>query len=375
MVATALSLGGCGRFSVSESALSDRECMARVMYFESNRSSEDGMLAVGTVVMNRVQDHRYPKTICGVIGQRSQFAEGALTKPVSGAAWTRALRVADAVGAGQRHDTVGSSRFFHTAGMTFPYRNMAYVVIAGGNAFYDKKPAGTFERLIPTATTLVAENEVRSRAERMRLAAAGQEALRREGKLVRVASTSEDDGDAPRARAARAEPSRSREAAAFQRRPTPPATLASATEDEEPPRARTPRAERPRFAEADEDDTPRRRAPVRLASTVDTEDLDLPSTRARTRPPEQARSSAAYDDEPAPPSRASRATATPPRPERALPTAPSRSTAEPPPPRREARPAQRMEEPLVLASAARRDRGPPTIGELIELDLERPRKR
>ncbi len=33
---------------------SAQECMERAMYFESNRSSRDGLIAVGSVVMNRV---------------------------------------------------------------------------------------------------------------------------------------------------------------------------------------------------------------------------------------------------------------------------------------------------------------------------------
>ncbi|RYE38242.1 MAG: cell wall hydrolase, partial [Hyphomicrobiales bacterium] len=61
--------------------MSDKECMMRAMYFESNRSSPDGMLAVGTVVMNRLYDGRYPKSVCGVVGQKNQFAQGVLTKP------------------------------------------------------------------------------------------------------------------------------------------------------------------------------------------------------------------------------------------------------------------------------------------------------
>jgi spore germination cell wall hydrolase CwlJ-like protein len=36
------------------------------MYFESNRSSRDGLMAVGTVVMNRVASPLCPNTICGV---------------------------------------------------------------------------------------------------------------------------------------------------------------------------------------------------------------------------------------------------------------------------------------------------------------------
>ena len=46
-------LGACASRAPMMSA---HECMARVMYFESNRTSEEGMVAVGTVGMNRVAD-------------------------------------------------------------------------------------------------------------------------------------------------------------------------------------------------------------------------------------------------------------------------------------------------------------------------------
>jgi spore germination cell wall hydrolase CwlJ-like protein len=114
--------------------------MTRVMYFESNRSSAEGMLAVGTVVMNRVESGKYPKTVCGVVGQKNQFAKGVLTKPMKeGKPKALAERVAWDVLRGKRHRGVGDAMFFHTAGYSFPYRNMHYKVVAGGNAFYEKR--------------------------------------------------------------------------------------------------------------------------------------------------------------------------------------------------------------------------------------------
>ena len=113
--------------------------MARAMYFESNRSSDEGMLAVGTVVMNRLHSGQYPKSICGVVGQKNQFAPGVLSKPMGDSGRERAYRMADAVMRGKRHPKVGKAMFFHTAGHRFPYRNMHYVHVAGGNAFYDKR--------------------------------------------------------------------------------------------------------------------------------------------------------------------------------------------------------------------------------------------
>src|SRR5215831_15830353 len=46
--------GGQGGIAQTAAASDERTCLIRAMYFESNRSSRDGLMAVGTVVMNRV---------------------------------------------------------------------------------------------------------------------------------------------------------------------------------------------------------------------------------------------------------------------------------------------------------------------------------
>jgi spore germination cell wall hydrolase CwlJ-like protein len=152
----ATTLSGC--FSLfGWGQMSDRECLTRAMYFESNRSSAEGMLAVGTVVMNRVADKRYPKTVCGVVGQPRQFADGVLSKPMKEG---RSLALADSVAArvlsGARHSGVGRAQFFHTVGYSFPYDNMYYVVQAGGNIFYEKRPGGKY---LPPPPTLIASQQ------------------------------------------------------------------------------------------------------------------------------------------------------------------------------------------------------------------------
>ena len=132
-------LAGCAVFSPF-GMLSPTECMARAMYFESNRSSSEGMLAVGTVVMNRVNDHKFPNSVCGVVGQRNQFAPGVLWKKMSeGRSQALARQMAEKVLRGYRHPGVQNAKFFHTAGYSFPYNNMHYVLVAGGNAFYEKR--------------------------------------------------------------------------------------------------------------------------------------------------------------------------------------------------------------------------------------------
>lgn len=45
------------------------ECLAKNMYFEVRNQGTAGMLAVSSVVINRVNDDRFPNTICKVVNQ------------------------------------------------------------------------------------------------------------------------------------------------------------------------------------------------------------------------------------------------------------------------------------------------------------------
>lgn len=121
----------------------ERDCLGRAMYFESNRSDSDGLVAVGTVVMNRLENAIFPGGICAVVGQPGQFAPGVLTKPMQEKDLQKVADAADAVLAGERHPKVGKAMFFHTAGHRLPYTNMHYVAVAGGNAFYEKRDRRT----------------------------------------------------------------------------------------------------------------------------------------------------------------------------------------------------------------------------------------
>ena len=116
----------------------EKECLVRAMYFESNRSSDSGLLGVGTVVMNRVGSPRYPETICGVVGAPRQFAPGVLTRQMVARDLPKAEAAAEAILAGKRNEAVGNAKHFHMAGLRFSDANMHYVTGAGGNAFYVK---------------------------------------------------------------------------------------------------------------------------------------------------------------------------------------------------------------------------------------------
>jgi spore germination cell wall hydrolase CwlJ-like protein len=117
----------------------DKECLMRAMFFESNRSSRDGLIAVGTVVMNRLRSGKHGDTICAVVGEKGQFAPGVMTRPMNSKALADVEAAAEAVLKGERHAKVGNSMYFHTAGLKFKYRNMHYTLVAGGNAFYERR--------------------------------------------------------------------------------------------------------------------------------------------------------------------------------------------------------------------------------------------
>lgn len=162
-------IGGFGKTEAAadpvatELAAKERECLVRAMYFESNRTSEDGLMAVGTVVMNRVESTHYPNTVCEVVGQKRQFASGVLTRKMDDKQRVLADRMADRIAAGKRYEPIGKAMYFHAASIRIPYKNTDYLTVAGGNAFYRKVDGGgrQLPPLAPKVQTAAAEPEAK----------------------------------------------------------------------------------------------------------------------------------------------------------------------------------------------------------------------
>ncbi|WP_420793455.1 cell wall hydrolase [Roseinatronobacter alkalisoli] len=146
-------LAGCGTSSPRSPSATELDCMARAMYFESNRSSRDGMIAVGSVVMNRVQSDAFPDTICGVVGQKNQFAPGVMTKDMVSRAAPVVMAAAQSVYQGERHPDIADAKFFHAAWYQTSYNNMHYVVTTGGNAFYERRRPENVTAPVPLPPT------------------------------------------------------------------------------------------------------------------------------------------------------------------------------------------------------------------------------
>lgn len=92
-------------------------CLAVAIYFEARGETYDGRLAVANVILNRVDDSRYPDTICEVVFESRQFSfthDGKPDRlpPVPTRGSRRAMQTAKAVLAG---DTLGiTSTHYHT---------------------------------------------------------------------------------------------------------------------------------------------------------------------------------------------------------------------------------------------------------------------
>lgn len=141
-----MTLTACGGFYHTE-----QDCMERAMYFESNRSSRDGMIAVGSVVMNRVQSREYPNSVCGVVSQKNQFAPGVMSRKMNDRSLPLVRHAATSVLRGERHPLIQNAQFFHTAGYRANYNNMHYVLVTGGNAFYERRKPALVTQPVPPA--------------------------------------------------------------------------------------------------------------------------------------------------------------------------------------------------------------------------------
>ena len=49
-------------------------CLATAIYFEARGENHMGQMAVAQVVVNRMEDPRYPDTVCGVVWEPSAFS-------------------------------------------------------------------------------------------------------------------------------------------------------------------------------------------------------------------------------------------------------------------------------------------------------------
>ncbi|CAN7147589.1 cell wall hydrolase [Phenylobacterium sp. LjRoot219] len=122
------------------------DCMTAAIYYEAAYESADGQRAVAQVVLNRLRNPLFPKTVCGVVFQGSERAtgcqftftcDGALARKPTEEGWARARKVAAAALNGQVMKQVGNATHYHAAYVA-PYWSPSLVKVAviGQHIFY-----------------------------------------------------------------------------------------------------------------------------------------------------------------------------------------------------------------------------------------------
>jgi hypothetical protein len=132
----------------------DLHCMATAIYFEARGETELGQRAVAQVILNRVNDHRYPDSVCDVIYQnrhwrnRCQFSFACDGKPErirDQRSWALAMTVAeDAIVNDHYVDVVGGSTHYHATYVNPRWsRALRRIQRIGTHVFYKLRPGQT----------------------------------------------------------------------------------------------------------------------------------------------------------------------------------------------------------------------------------------
>ncbi len=151
------------------------KCLALTIYFESRGEPDAGKIAVGHVVMNRVNNPRFPSQVCKVVRQggewrryRCQFSwwcDGRSDKPKDHRAWGLSKELANAIYAGMSEDPTEGALWYH-ADYVKPYWKNVFArgPKIGRHIFYrqtDKQARSSYRLAAKRKPTQVASNDDR----------------------------------------------------------------------------------------------------------------------------------------------------------------------------------------------------------------------
>ena len=117
------------------------KCMAENIYFEGRAEPMVGKIAIGHVVMNRIEDKRFPDTVCGVVKQTkfypsgridlhscqfSWYCDGKSDKPRDKKCWDDALLIAEVMITYSAIDVTDGALWYHSRKVQ-PEWSMVYV--------------------------------------------------------------------------------------------------------------------------------------------------------------------------------------------------------------------------------------------------------
>jgi spore germination cell wall hydrolase CwlJ-like protein len=128
------------------------ECLARNIYWESANQPFEGKVAVAQVTMNRVEDGRFGKDVCGVVYAKNVVYDKVVCqfswycepthkiRPVHPAMWEESMEVAKKVLLeGFRLPSLKEALYFHADYVNPRWPNMIKLNQIGNHIFYKKK--------------------------------------------------------------------------------------------------------------------------------------------------------------------------------------------------------------------------------------------
>jgi len=130
----------------AEQRLRATRCLADAIYYEAALEPVEGQRAVAQVVLNRVRDPNFPKSICAVVyegwkapaGCQFSFAcDGSLARPPERALYRNALDIAGQALAGHVEPEAGLATHYHATSVDPPWRvQMVRIAQIGSQIFY-----------------------------------------------------------------------------------------------------------------------------------------------------------------------------------------------------------------------------------------------
>jgi hypothetical protein len=134
----------------------DIDCLTAAVYYEARGEPREGQAAVAQVVLNRLRDAHFPKTVCGVVYQglashACQFTfacDGSTAARREPGAWERAKAVATRAMDGYVTPAVGGATHYHVASLGEIWGGqLVRVAQIGQHVFYRRsRGAGGSER-------------------------------------------------------------------------------------------------------------------------------------------------------------------------------------------------------------------------------------
>lgn len=107
-------------YEKKQKVMREVECLAKNIYFEAGGEPRSGKIAVAEVTMNRVKSKQFPRTVCGVVYQKTrgtcQFSwvckDG--KKVRSNSAWRESLQIAENILISKKkYGIIGNAMYFH----------------------------------------------------------------------------------------------------------------------------------------------------------------------------------------------------------------------------------------------------------------------